>query len=76
MEINKLHWFMLFSLLGTCAVYTCTLMFLSEYLDIYFVIQKDIFWRILVIAIVAWLPFYIGSKIKKRLFPQENEKII
>ena len=76
MEINKLHWFMIFSLLGTCAVYTCTLMFLSEYLDIYFVIQKDIFWRILVIAIVAWLPFYIGSKIKKRLFPQENEKII
>ena len=57
-EINKFYWFMLFSLLGTCAVYTCTIMFLSEYLNIYYVIQKDIFLRILVIAILSWLPFF------------------
>ena len=75
MEINKLHWFMIFSLLSTVAVYTLTLQFLSEYLDIYFVIQKDIFWRILVIAVVSWLPFYISSKVKKCLFPQVYEKI-
>ena len=75
LEINKLHWFMIFSLLGTCAVYTCTLMFLSEYLDIYFVIQKDIFWKILVISVIAWLPFYLTNKIKKCLFPEVNEKI-
>ena len=75
MEINRLHWFMIFSLLATCAVYTCTLMFLSEYLDIYFVIQKDIFWKIIVISIIAWLPFYLTNKIKKCLFPQVNEKI-
>ena len=75
LEINKLHWFMVFSLLATCAVYTSTLMFLSGYLDIYFVIQKDIFWRIIVISVVAWMPFFIANKIKKCLFPQENEKI-
>ena len=75
MEINKLHWFMIFSLMSTCAIYTLTLQFLSEYLDIYFVIQKDIFWKILIIAIVAWMPFYIASKIKKWLFPQVYEKI-
>ena len=75
MEINKLHWFMIFSLLSTCAIYTLTLQFLSEYLDIYFVIQKDIFWKIIVIAVLAWLPFYITNKIKKCLFPQVYEKI-
>ena len=75
MEINKLHWFMIFSLLSTVAVYTLTLQFLSEYLDIYFVIQKDIFWKILVISMLAWLPFYITNKIKKCLFPEVNEKI-
>ena len=75
MEINKIHWFMIFSLLGTCAVYTSTLMFLSEYLDIYYVIQKDIFWKIIVIAVVAWLPFFVSNKIKKCLFPQEYEKV-
>ena len=75
MEINKCHWFMIFSLLGTCGVYTSTLMFLSEYLDIYYVIEKDIFWRIIVIAVVAWLPFFVSNKIKKCLFPQVYEKI-
>ena len=75
MEINRLHWFMIFSLLSTVAVYTLTLQFLSEYLDIYFVIQRDIFWKILVISIAAWLPFYITNKIKKCLFPEVNEKI-
>ena len=75
MEINKLHWFMIFSLLSTVAVYTLTLQFLSEYLDIYFVIQKDIFWKILVISLAAWLHFYITNKIKKCLFPEVNEKI-
>ena len=74
LEINKLHWFMIFSLLSTCAVYTSTLIFLSEYLDIYYVIQKDIFWKIIVMSIVAWLPFFIANKIKKYFFPQENEK--
>ena len=66
---------MIFSLLTTCAVYTLTLMFLSEYLDIYFVIEKDIFWRIIVIAVVAWMPFFILNKLKKCLFPQVYEKI-
>ena len=74
-EINKLHWFMIFSLLGTCAVYTLTLMFLTNYLDIYFVIKKDIFWKIIVISVVAWIPFFIANKIKKYCFPQEYDKV-
>ena len=74
-EINKLHWFMIISLLGTCIVYTLTLAFLNNYLDIYFVIQKDIFWKIIVIAIIAWMPFFITNKIKKHCFPQEYDKV-
>ena len=75
MEINKIHWFMILSLILTIIVYTCTLIFLSSYLDIYFVIQKDIFWKILVISFIAWIPFYIINKFKKCLFPQTTEKI-
>ena len=74
-EINKLHWFMIFSLLGTVVVYTLTLAFLNNYLDIYFVIKKDIFWKIIVIAVIAWMPFFIANKIKKYCFPQENDKV-
>ena len=68
-EINKIHWFMIFSLLGTCAVYTLTLAFLNNYLDIYFVIKKDIFWKIIVISVIAWIPFFSENKIKKYCFP-------
>ena len=74
-EINKIHWFMIFSLLGTCAVYTLTLAFLNNYLDIYFVIKKDIFWKIIVISIIAWIPFFSANKIKKYCFPQEYDKV-
>ena len=74
-EINKLHWFMIVSLLSTCIVYTLTLAFLNNYLDIYFVIQKDIFWKIIVISVVAWMPFFIINKIKKHCFPQEYDKV-
>ena len=74
-EINKLHWFMIFSLLGTCAVYTLTLTFLNNYLDIFFVIKKDSFWKIIVISVVAWMPFFIANKIKKYCFPQEYDKV-
>ena len=74
-EINKLHWFMVFSLLGTCAIYTLTLAFLNNYLDIYFVIRKNIFWKIIVVSFVAWIPFFSANKIKKYCFPQEYDKV-
>ena len=74
-EINKIHWFMIFSLLGTCAVYTLTLAFLNNYLDIYFVIKKDIFWKIIIISVIAWIPFFSANKIKKYCFPQEYDKV-
>ena len=66
---------MIFSLLGTCVVYTLTLAFLNNYLDIYFVVKKDIFWKIIVISVVAWMPFSVANKVKKYCFPQENDKV-
>ena len=75
MEINKFHWFMIFSLISTCIIYTLTLRFLNYYLDIYFVFSSSIFWKILLISLIAWLPFYIASKAKKLLFPQTIEKL-
>jgi phospholipid-translocating ATPase len=75
MEINKFHWFMIVALISTCIIYTLTLRFLNYYLDIYFVFSLSIFWKIIVISLIAWLPFYIGSKIKKIMFPETIEKL-
>ena len=75
MEINKFHWFMWVALISTCIIYTLTLWLFDYYLDVYFVFKWSIFWRIIVIALVAWAPFYIGTRIKKLLFPQTIEKL-
>ena len=75
MEINKFHWFMWVALFSTCIIYTLTLLLFDYYLDVYFVFRWSIFWRIIVIALIAWAPFYIGTRIKKLLFPQTIEKL-
>ena len=75
MEINKFHWFMGVALGSTFIVYTLTLLFLNTYLDVVFVFKGDIFWKIFLLSIIAWLPFYIVSRVKKLLFPQTIEKL-
>ena len=75
MEINKFHWFMWVSLSATCIVYTLTLWLLPYYLDIVYVFKLNIFWRIIVLSLAAWFPFYIMNRINKWLFPQAIEKL-
>ena len=75
MEINKFHRFMWFALLSTCAVYTLSLLIFPNVLDIAYIFKLDIFWRIVLISIIAWAPFFITSRLKKILFPQEIEKL-
>jgi phospholipid-translocating ATPase len=75
MEINKFHWFMWVALISTWIIYNLTLWLFDYYLDVYFVFKWSIFWRIIVIALIAWAPFYIGTRIKKLLFPKTIEKL-
>lgn len=74
-EIQKFHIIMIISLVGTALTYTLTLLFFPSILDVYFIFTFDIIWRLLVIAISCWLPFYLISIIKKKCFPEEYEKL-
>ncbi len=74
MEINKFHWFMGIALVSTFIVYTLTIILMPSVLDI----SKLGFLNILLIgilAIVAWAPFFITSKLNKLLFPKTIEKL-
>ena len=75
MEIKKFHKFMIISLIATFTVYTLCLWLLPSVLDIVYIFQLDTFWRILLISFVAWIPFYVASRLKQCLFPQEYEKL-
>ena len=75
LEINTYHWFMFVAFVSTCAVYLLTIWLFNYYLDIYFIFKANIFWKIPIISILAWAPFYIASYIKRKIFPQITEKL-
>ena len=74
MEINKFHKFMIFALLSTFLVYTLTLFLLPSYLDVYILDLLTLF-KILILALIAWAPFFCVSKLKKIFFPETIEKL-
>ena len=75
LEINTYHWFMWVSFSCTCVIYLLTIFILKYYLDIYFIFKLNIFWKIPILSIVAWAPFFIVTKIKKTFFPETVEKL-
>ena len=75
LEINTYHWLMFVAFVSTCAVYLLTIWLFNYYLDIYFIFKANIFWKIPIISILAWAPFYIASYIKRKIFPQITEKL-
>ena len=75
LEINKYHWFMWISFGSTLLVYLLTIGLLNNYLDIYFIFEWGTFFKIPLIAVISWAPFFIGSFIKKKFFPETIEKL-
>ena len=75
LEISTYHWFMWVAFGSTCVVYLLTILILNYYLDIYFIFKANIFWKIPILSIVAWAPFFIFTRIKKRFFPETIEKL-
>jgi phospholipid-translocating ATPase len=73
-EINKFHWFMGFALLGTFTVYTLTMVLMPQVLNISILNLKNLA-LIGILAVSAWAPFFITSKIKKIFFPETIEKL-
>ena len=75
LDITTYHWFMWVAFSSTCVVYLLTIWILKYYLDIYFIFKANIFWKIPILSIAAWAPFFIGKKIKKKCFPETVEKL-
>ena len=48
---------------------------MKNYLDAYFLFEPETFFKIIPIALVAWFPFFLGTIIKKKCFPETIEKL-
>ena len=75
LEINKYHWFMWVSFGVSLSAYLLTIGLFSNLLDIYFIFTTKTFFKIPLISLIAWAPFFIISKIKKWCFPEAIEKL-
>ena len=74
-EINKFHPFMVFCLLATGIVYLLMLIIFKNLLDVTSIFKFDVFFKILLVSALSWLPFFITNRIKKIFFPETTEKL-
>jgi len=75
LEIKKYHWFMLVSFVATLIVYILTILLLNEYLDLYFIFDWETIGKVLAITLIAWAPFFVVNKIKKKCIPETIDKL-
>jgi hypothetical protein len=62
------------TLFGTLIIYFMSLYFLKSVLDFYFLNIESV-GKILVIAVVSWIPFYLTSKLRSCIYPESYEKL-
>ena len=74
-EINKFHPFMVFCLLATGIVYLLTLIIFKNLLDVTSIFKNNVFFKVLLLSSLSWLPFFLINRIKKIFFPETTEKL-
>ena len=74
-EINKFHWFMTVCLISTGVVYLLTLIIFKNLLDVTSIFKNNVFFKVLLLSSLSWLPFFLINRIKKIFFPETTEKL-
>lgn len=75
MEVVTWHPVMIFSLLGTAAVYFGSLPFLGGYFDLSFVVTSGFWWRVVVISAASLIPPYTVKMVRRRWRPPSYRKV-
>lgn len=74
-EINRLNWKMIVASIATLLIYVGSIMLFKNYFDTSY-ITGDFVWKILVIAMLAWLPLHLAKVIYECIDPPEQKKIL
>ena len=75
LELHKYHHFMLISFVLTIGTYITSMILLQNYLNVSYIFAWECLWRIIVITILAWLPFWLVNFVYHRYFPETHEKV-
>ncbi|PRP82798.1 ATPase, class II, type 9B [Planoprotostelium fungivorum] len=71
------HWtrFMILSESITLLLYLCSMLLLSTYFDITFILSVGFAWRVLLVTLVSCMPLFLFRCIKRRLDPPSYSKL-
>jgi len=75
-EINKLKWIMIWAELATFLIYTLSVVFLRNYIDVYQILSEDFISKWILITLVSWLPIHMMKIILRKYDPSESEKVM
>ena len=74
-EVTTWHPIMIFSIVGTAAVYFGSLPFLGDYFDLHYVITLGFWWRFAAIRAASLVPVYAGKVIRRTVRPPSYRKV-
>ncbi|KAH9956708.1 phospholipid-translocating P-type ATPase [Russula dissimulans] len=75
LEITIWHVYMIISEVVTLCIYAFSMIFLTEYFDLSFVVSLQFGWKVAVIIAVSALPLWIIKLIKSRIAPESTTKL-
>ncbi|GAB7352991.1 hypothetical protein MBLNU459_g3556t1 [Dothideomycetes sp. NU459] len=74
-EITTWHPVMIFSILGTAAIYFASIPLLGGYYDLAWIVTPAFVWRVVAISAVSLVPVYAGKLIRRTLRPPSYRKV-
>uniref|UniRef100_A0A8C9SW16 Phospholipid-transporting ATPase n=1 Tax=Scleropages formosus TaxID=113540 RepID=A0A8C9SW16_SCLFO len=75
LTIQTWHWLMIVAELLSLACYIASLVFLHEFIDIYFIATLSFVWKVTAITLVSCLPLYILKYLRRRFSPPNYSKL-
>ncbi|XP_019496467.1 PREDICTED: probable phospholipid-transporting ATPase IIA [Hipposideros armiger] len=75
LTIQTWHWLMTVAELLSLACYIASLVFLHEFIDVYFIATLSFLWKVSVITLVSCLPLYILKYLRRRFSPPSYSKL-
>uniref|UniRef100_A0A3B3YDR7 Phospholipid-transporting ATPase n=1 Tax=Poecilia mexicana TaxID=48701 RepID=A0A3B3YDR7_9TELE len=75
LTVQTWHWLMIVGELLSLACYIASLVFLHEFIDVYFITTVSFLWKVTAITLVSCLPLYILKYLRRRFSPPSYSKL-
>uniref|UniRef100_A0A8C1I192 Phospholipid-transporting ATPase n=1 Tax=Cyprinus carpio carpio TaxID=630221 RepID=A0A8C1I192_CYPCA len=75
LTVQTWHWLMIVAELLSLACYIASLVFLHEFIDLYFITTLSFVWKVTAITLVSCLPLYILKYLRRRFSPPSYSKL-